>query len=196
MPPSLASSFLRAGLGEMDVAAVGVGVVILAGDEFADEPDDLHLRHLTVAGAREDQGHQGFVDEHRVGLVDQGHVRVGRHQIVDVGDQLVAQDVEADLVDRCVGDVALVRLAALVGRRVGGDPADGQPHRLEQRAHPFGVAAGQVVVDGDDVHVAPAERVAGRGDRTRQRLTFTGGHLDDVACHHPQRALQLDVERA
>ena len=69
------------------------------------------------------------------------------------------------------------------------------PERLEQRAHPFGVAAGQVVVDRDDVHVAAAERVAGRGDRARQRLALTGRHLDHVAGQHPKRALQLDVER-
>jgi len=187
--------FLRAGLGEMDIAAVGVGVVVLACDQLADQPDDLDLWHLAVGGAREDKGHQRFVDEHRVGLIDQRHVGVGRHQIVDVGDQLVAQDVEADLVDRGVGDIALVRLAPLLGRRLGGDPADRQPHRLDQRAHPFGVAAGQVIVDGDDVHVAPAARVAGRRDRTRQRLTFTSRHLNHVAGQHPLRAMQLDVER-
>ena len=148
-----------------------------------------------MRGAGQHQRHQRLVDEHRVGLVDQRDVRVRRHQIVDVGDQLVAQHVEADLVDRGVGDVALVGLAPLVGRRVCGDPADGHAERLEQRAHPFGVAAGQVVVDRDDVHVAAAERVARRSDRARQRLALTGRHLDHVAGKHPQRAQQLDVER-
>ena len=186
---------LRAGLGEVHVAAVGIGLVIRARNQFADEPDDFDLRRLSVGGARQHQRHQRLVDEHRVGLVDQRHVGVRRHQVVDVGDQLVAQHVEADLVDRAVGDVALVRRPPLLGRRVGRDPADGQPQRLDQRAHPFGVAAGEVVVDGDDVHVAAADRVAGRGDRTRQRLALTGGHLHDVAGQHPQRALQLHVER-
>ena len=41
----------------------------------------------------------------------------------------------------------------------------------------------------------PAERVAGRGDRTGQGLALTGGHLDDVAGQHAQRAEQLNVER-
>ena len=108
----LGLELLRAGLGEVHVAAVGVGVVVLARDQLADEPDDLHLRRLAVRGARQHQRHQRLVDEHRVGLVDQRDVGVRRHQIVDVGDQLVAQHVEADLVDRGVGDVALVRRRA------------------------------------------------------------------------------------
>ena len=42
----------------------------------------------------------------------------------------------------------------------------------------------------------PASGVAGGGDRTGECLAFAGGHLDDVACQHPQGALQLNVERA
>ena len=191
----LCLELLRAGLGEVNVAAVGVGVVVRARNQVADEPDDFDLRRLAVRGACQHQRHQRLVDEHRVGLVDQRDVGVRRHQVVHVGDQLVAQYVESDLVDRAVGDVALVRRAPLLGRRVGRDPADCQPQRLDQRAHPFGIAACEVVVDGDDVHVAAADRIARRGDRTRQRLALTRGHLHDVACQHPQRALQLYVER-
>ncbi len=186
---------LCAGLGEVNVAAVGIGVVVVARDQFADQPDDLELRGFAVRCARQHQRHQRLVDEHRVGLVDQRDVGVRRHQVVDVGDQLVAQHVEPDLVDRGIGDVALVCGAALRGGRVRGDPADGQPHRFQQRAHPFGVAPGQVVVDGDDVDVPAREGVPGGGDRTGQRLALAGGHLDDVAGQHPQRAQQLHVER-
>ena len=44
------------------------------------------------------------------------------------------------------------------------------------------------------MHVPAGQRVAGGRDRTGQRLALTGGHLDDVAGEHPQRAQQLDVE--
>ena len=179
----------------MHVAAVGVGVVIAAGDQLADQRDDLQLRRLPVRGAGQHQGHQRLVDQHGVGLVDKRHVGIGRHQVVDVGDQLVAQHVEADLVDRGVGDVALVGGPAFLAGRLRGDPADRQPHRLEQRAHPLRVAAGQVVVDGHDVHVPAGQRVAGGGDRAGERLALTGGHLDHVASQHAQRAQQLNVER-
>ncbi len=103
------------------------------------------------------------------------------HPVVDVGDQLVAQVVEAGLADRDVGDVAGVRLAPLLAGGRLGDPADGQPEQVVDRRHPVGVAAGQVVVDGDHVHRAVAQPdVPVRGDRRGQRLALTGGHLGDV----------------
>ena len=67
--------------------------------------------------------------------------------------------------------------------------------RLQQRAHPLGVAAGQVVVDGHDVNVPAGKRVAGGGDRAGQGLALTGGHFDHVAGQHAQRPEQLHVER-
>ena len=146
-------------------------------------------------GAREHQRHQRLVNQHRIGFVDECYVGVRRHQVGDVGDELVAQHVEADLVDGGIRDVALVRSAPFVCCGVRGDPADGQPQRLEQRTHPFGIALGQVVVDGDDVDVPTRERVAGGGDRAGQRLALAGGHLDDIARQHPQCAEQLNVER-
>ena len=69
------------------------------------------------------------------------------------------------------------------------------PERLVDRAHPFGVAAGQVVVDGHDVHALAARRGVGllgvgrvhrqrvQHDREgrRQRLALAGLHLGDLA---------------
>ena len=154
IPPSAFSTLRAPGLGQVDVAAVGVGVVIASpACQLADQLDDLQPRRLPVGGAGQHQRHQRLVDQHRVGLVDQGHVRVGRHQVGDVGDQLIAQHVEADLVDRGVGDVALVGGAALLAVDSAVIQPTVRPMRLQQRTHPLGVAAGQIVVDGDDVHV-------------------------------------------
>ena len=121
---------------------------------------------------------------------------VALHPVVDVGDELVAQVVEAGLADRDVGDVAGVRRAALlVGGRLG-DPADGEAEQVVDRLHPLGVAAGQVVVDGEHVHRAVAEAdVPVRGDRGGQRLALTGGHLGDLAGEQRHRAEQLHVVR-
>src|SRR6202000_2589910 len=100
------------GLGQVDVATVGVGGKVLVSgicaDQFADQSDDLQPRLLAVAGSGQHQRHQRLVDQNRVGLVHQGDVRVRRHQVVDIGHQLIAQHVESDLVDRRVGDIALV----------------------------------------------------------------------------------------
>ncbi|SKU63336.1 Uncharacterised protein [Mycobacteroides abscessus subsp. abscessus] len=184
------------GVGEEDIAAIVVGLVVLAGDQLAYRFDDLGARRFPMAGTRQHQGNQRLVHEHRVGLVDHGHVGARRHQVVDVNGQLVTQHVETDFVDRPVGDVAGVGLAALLGGRFLGDPPDRQAHALQERPHPFGVAPGQVVVDGDDVHTAPAQRVSGGGDRTGQGLALTRGHLDDIAVQHAQRTQQLNVEWA
>ena len=185
-----------AGIGQMHVAAVGIAGEVAALLEVTDHADELDPRCLPVAGAGQHQRDQRLVDEHGVRFVDERDVGVRRDQIGHVGDQLVAQHVEADLVDRGVGDVALVGGATLLGGRLRGDPADRQAQRLDQRSHPLGVTAGQVVVDRDDVHVATGQRIPGGRDGPRQRLAFTGGHLDDVTGEHPQCAEQLDIERA
>ena len=61
-------------------------------------------------------------------------------------------------------------------------------------AHPLGVAAGQVVVDRDDVDALAGERVEVGGQRGDQRLAFAGLHLGDLAAVEDHAADQLDVE--
>ena len=83
------------------------------------------------------------------------------------------------------------------------------PERLVDRAHPFGVAAGQVVVDGHHVNaLAPrlasgasgpgcdGQRVQHHRQRRRQRLALAGLHLGDLALVQRHAADQLDVEVA
>ena len=65
--------------------------------------------------------------------------------------QLVAEEVEAELLAGAVGDVAGVGGAAVAVGLAGLDAADGQAEQLVDRRHPLGVALGEVVVDGDDV---------------------------------------------
>ena len=64
---------------------------------------------------------------------------------------VVAQVVEAEFVVRAVGDVAGVGLLPLVRVHAALNRADGEAQARVERAHPFHVAAGQVVVDRDDV---------------------------------------------
>ena len=62
------------------------------------------------------------------------------------------------------------------------------------RAHPLGVAAGQVVVDRDDVDALAFERVEIGGQRGDERLAFAGLHLGDLALVQHHAADQLHVE--
>ena len=76
------------------------------------------------------------------------------------------------------------------------DHADGQPEELVDLAHPFGVALGEIVVDGDDMDAAAGERVEIDRQRRDQRLAFAGLHLGDLAFVQDHAADQLHVEMA
>src|SRR3546814_8137075 len=71
---------------------------------------------------------------------------------------IVAQIVEAQLVVGRIGDVAVIGLAPLHLVEVGHDDAGGQAQEAIDLPHPFGVAAGQIVVDGDDMDALAFER--------------------------------------
>ena len=106
---------------------------------------------------------------------------------------VVAQVVEAELVVGAVGDVAAVRLAPPFRRHLGKDLADAEAEEAVHPAHPVRVTAGEVVVDGDDVHAVPGERVQVRRQGGHQRLALTGLHLSDVAQVQRGSAHQLHL---
>ena len=109
---------------------------------------------------------------------------------------VVAQVVEAELVVGAVGDVGGVGRAALVVVEAVDDDADGQAEEAVDLAHPLGVAAGEVVVDGDDVDALAGERVEIDRQRGDQRLALAGLHLGDGALVQHHAADQLHVEMA
>ncbi len=109
---------------------------------------------------------------------------------------IVAQIIEAELVIGAVGDVAVVVLLALLVVEPVHDHADGEAEEAVDLPHPFGVALGEVVVDGDDMHAAPGQRVEIDGERGDQRLAFAGLHLGDLAFVQDHAADQLHVEMA
>ena len=65
-----------------------------------------------------------------------------------------------------------------------------------QPAHPLGVALGEVVVDGDEVHALAGERVEVERQRGDEGLALTGLHLGDPAEVQRRAAHHLDVEVA
>ena len=109
---------------------------------------------------------------------------------------VVAQVVEAELGVRAVRDVGRVGVAPLVRRHHVPDRGRAHPERLVHRAHPLGVALGEVVVHRDEVDVRAGQRVQVEGHRGNERLALTGLHLGDVALVEDDRAHHLDVERA
>ena len=113
-------------------------------------------------------------------LVDDGVVVPALHHLRELVLHVVAQVVEAVFVVGAVGDVAGVGCAALVVVEPVHDDADGQAEEPVDLPHPFGVAAGEVVVDRDDVDALAGERVEIDGQGGDQRLAFAGLHLGDA----------------
>ena len=187
---------LVAGLGQIDRALLLVELVILAG-ELRDDRVDADVEVGAVLGrAGNDERRARLVDQDRIDLVDDGEGMAALHHLRHVVFHVVAQIVEAELVVGAVGDVGGVGLAALVVVEAVDDDADGHAEELVDLAHPLGVAAGEIVVDGDDVHALAGERVEIDGERRDQRLAFAGAHLGDRALVQHQAADQLNVEMA
>ncbi len=118
------------------------------------------------------------------------------HAILDLELHVVAQVVEAELVVGAVGDVGAVGFAALLVAEVVDDDADGEAEELVDLAHPLGVALGEVVVDGDDVHAVAGEGVEVAGERGDEGFAFAGLHFGDLALVQHHAADQLHVEVA
>ena len=129
-------------------------------------------------------------------LVDDREVVIPLQDLRQVRLHVVAQVVEAQLVVGGVGDVGVV--GDLLGRlfHAGDHHAHAEPERVVDEAHPLGVAAGEVVVDGDDVDAAAGQRVEIDRERRHQGLALAGLHLRNVALVQEDAAHELHVEGA
>jgi hypothetical protein len=106
---------------------------------------------------------------------------------------VVAQVVEPELAVGPVSDVALVGLAAVGRLHVRLDVPGGHADRPVDGEHPLAVAAGQVIVDGDNVDAIAGERVEDGGEGGDQGLALTGNHLGDVVAVQGDPADDLDI---
>ena len=205
---------LDAALGDRDRLVLLVGLVVEVGDVLLRlrlEPLRLlaglehrgELRELVieVGGllglARDDQRRARLVDEDVVHLVDDRERVAALDLVLELDREVVAQVVEPELRVRPVGHVrgvlrALLRRDAVVGL----EDADADAERVVDRLHPLRVAAGEIVVDGDEVHGVAGERVEHHGQGGRERLALTGLHLGDRAVVQDHAADQLHVEVA
>jgi hypothetical protein len=206
-------------LGERDAARALVNLVVFRLELPHDFGDLIIQRGVFLRRAGDDERGAGLVNQDIVHLVHDGEVALALDARVERVRHVVAQVVEAELVVRPVDDVGGVGLAAIhhpelmlvfrggFARRVeeerlapvlgaGGflQHAHRQPEHLVDRPHPARVAAGEVVVDGDDVHAAPGERVEIRGERRDERLAFARAHLRDFALVQGDAADELHVE--
>ena len=127
-----------------------------------------------------DQRCARFVDQDGVDLIDDGKVVAALNQIFFIDDHVVAQVVEAEFVG-AVGDVCSIRFPAFVVVHIVNDQANGKPKKTINLTHPLGVAASEVIVDGDNVDSFAGKCVQIRRQRCDQRFSFTGLHFADAS---------------
>jgi acylphosphatase len=148
------------------------------------------------ARTRNDERRARLVDEDGVHFVHDGEVEVALHVALDGLLHVVAQVIEAEFRVGAVGDVAAVVVLAFgIVEAVHDDP-DGEAEEFVDAPHPLGIAAGQVVVDGDQVDALAGQRVQVDGQGGDQGLAFAGLHFGDGAAVQDHAADELHVEVA
>src|SRR5260370_26371582 len=154
--------------------------------DFLDQlGDDLVNLVVLVGGflrrAGNNQRRAGFVNQDGVHLVHDGKLMAALNTIGQVVLHVVTEIVETKLVVRAIGNVGLVCGAALVVVQVVDDNTHGQSQRAINRAHPFRVAARQVIVDGNDVDAHTGQRVQSCGESSHKRFAFACFNLRIVS---------------
>ena len=170
----------------------GEDLLFQAGDEIVGHLVELG-RFFALAG--DDERRPRFVDEDGVDLVDDDKVVPALDHLLLVDGHIVAEVVEAEFIVRAVGDVGGVGRAALGRRFVVDDEADGETKEAIDLAHPFGVALGEVVVDGDDVDALAGQRVEVGREDGNERFALAGLHLGDAALMEHDAADDLHAVR-
>ena len=163
--------------------------------EAAHQPGELAVPPvgLSLGGAGDDQRGAGLVDEDRVHLVDDRVVVLTLHELVEGPGHVVAEEVEAELVVRAVGDVRGVLLAAYGRGLARHDDARLHAEEAEHAAHEVGLVGGEEVVDRHHVHAPAGQRVEVGRSGGHEGLALAGLHLRDVALVQRDAAEQLDV---
>ena len=164
----------------------------------------LHLLGQDIAGLIElrgfsalpgdDQRGSRFIDQHRVHLVDDGVMQITQNQLLLVDDHIVSQVVKAQFIIRHISDILGIFRTPFLGFHAVEHAAHFQPQELMYRPHPGSVTAGQVIIDGNNMHTLAFQRVQVCRKRGNQRLTFTCLHLGNTSLMQNNTAHQLYAE--
>lgn len=150
---------------------------------------------MVLGLARDDERGAGFVDQDRVDFVDDGEIQRALNTRVGLVDHVVAQVIEAEFVVGAVGDIGRVGCLLRLVVHLRQVHANGKPEEVVQLAHPLGIALGEVVVDGHDVHASPRKGIQIGRERRHERFAFARAHFGDLAVmqHHAADHLHVEV---
>ena len=148
----LVDDVVAGGLERLALFGFGVAADDGAGLEARDDAIDLVVQvGRFFRRTRDDQRRPRLVDEDAVDFVDDREVMPALHVVRELELHVVAEVVEPELVVRAVGDVGGVGDLPLGVVQFVLNDADGHAEEAVDPAHPLRVAAGEVVVDRDDV---------------------------------------------
>ena len=195
--PEFAQQFfhmLIAGIGEIRRALLLVEFEVL----FREVRNGFVSRDIEVGPIvgrpRNDQRRARLIDENRIDLIDDRIMMTALNHLGEIVFHIVAEIVEAELIVGAIGDVGGVGAAAFVVFEAMHDGSGRQTEEIIDAAHPFGVAAGEIVVDGDDMHALAGERIEVASERRNKRLALASPHFGNRAFVQHHAADQLDVE--
>ena len=120
------------------------------------------------------------------------------HHLREFVFHVVAEIVEAVFVVGAIGDVAGVGGAALIIIEAMHDYADGEAEKLVDLPHPPAIAAGEIIVDGDNVDALARQGVQIGGESRHEGLALTCAHFGYGAFvkHHAADHLHIEVALA
>ncbi len=181
---------------------VGVDIVLFLLSVLLAHPDEFQgFRKLVGAGVkvggfvpltRDDKRGARLIDEDRVDLIDYCVVVGTLYLVVFIYNHVVAKIIKAELVVCAVGNIGVVCRLSVLRFKVMHDKSDRKPEITVDLAHPFAVAAGEVIVDGNDMDTLAGKCVEiGRQDN-RLGFTFAGFHLGDTALMQYDSAENLN----
>ena len=185
---------LVAGFGQAGGALLLVELEIFRAEFWYQLVDGVVEIRTVVGRAGNDQRRARLVDQDRIHLIDDAIGMAALNHLVQLVFHVVAQIVEAEFVIGAVGDVAGIGLGALGVAQFVDDDADGQAEEIIDAPHVFRVAAGEVVIDRDDMDAVSGQRVEVTGQRRDQGLAFARAHLGDGALVQHHAADQLHIE--
>src|SRR3954469_17107656 len=108
--------------------------------------------------AADDERRARLIDQNRIDLIDDGIMIATLDLLVTGGrHSVVPQVIESELAVSAVSDVLGVLLAASLRRFVVLNAANTEAEKVIQLAHPFGVAASEIVVHGYEMR-APSRQ--------------------------------------
>ena len=109
---------------------------------------------------------------------------------------VVAQIIEAQLVIGGISDIRVISSALFFLGLAALGNAHGKAEKFIGRPHPVSITLGEILVHGNDVHGAAANRVQVRWQDRNKRLALTCTHLGDIAVVQHHASDQLDIECA